>query len=545
MFRFVCCLMLLVASGSNALADVKLHGLFTDHMVLQQKTVVPIWGKADPGEKINVLIQKDGASLQQATATAGDDGKWMVKLNDLPAGGPYVISITGKNTIKLEDVLVGEVWICSGQSNMEWPVSQSKDAKETAAQAANKNLRMFRHKKVTSGKPLEHVQMDRDWNQWRVATPETVPGFSAVGYFFGAALQKARNVPVGIIQTAWGGTPAEAWTTTEFLEKTPELAHYSTNIKKQVEYFETNVDEIMKQHQEKVKQFQIKQKEYKEKLKEYEQAADTSKMEKPKAPTGPGRTPQHPDLSPNSPSRLYNAMIQPLVPYAIKGAIWYQGESNAGRAYEYRTLFPAMIQSWRSAWNSEFPFLFVQLAPFRKIVDQPQESDWAELREAQLLTSRKLAGTAQAVITDTTDAATDQTDIHPKNKAPVGQRLALAALQKVYGESVVGSGPVYEKYSVDGDKIKLSFSSIGTGLECKGEKLTGFTIAGVDKQFYNADARIEGDTVVVSSPAVKEPVAVRFGWCDYPVVNLFNKEGIPASPFRTDDWRGKTWPKEK
>lgn len=511
--------------SSPAYADVKLHGLFTDHMVLQQKTTVPVWGKADPDEKVTVTIQG-----KSATATAGADGKWMAKLSNLEPGGPFEMVVEGKNKVKLDDVLVGEVWIASGQSNMEWTVSNSLNAKETIAGAANDQLRLFQHRKATAGKPSDGVVTDKPWAQWRVASPQSVPGFSAVGYFFGLEIQKARKVPVGIIHSSWGGTPAEAWTSIEFLEKTPELVHYVDNIKKQVANYETNKEQMMKNYQEQYEK--------------YKEAVAKAKEENKKAPQAP-RQQQHPDQIPNSPARLYNAMISPLVPYAIKGAIWYQGESNAGRAYEYRTLFPTMIQSWRAAWNSEFPFLFVQLAPFMNISDQPQESNWAELREAQLLTSLKLADTAQAVITDTTNPDTDQKDIHPKNKAPVGQRLAIAALQKVYGENIVGSGPVYDKCKVEGDKVILNFTSIGSGLVCKGDKLTGFTIAGADKKFYNAEARIDGDKIVVNSDAVKEPVAVRFGWSDYPVVNLFNKEGVPASPFRTDDWPGKTWPKVK
>jgi sialate O-acetylesterase len=347
-----------------------------------------------------------------------------------------------------------------------------------------------------------------------------------VGYHFGKALQSARKVPVGLIQTAWGGTRAEAWTSKEFLEKTPEIAYCLPEFEKQLQSYPKRKEE------------------YPQRLKQYEEALAKSKEAKTKAPARPP-APQDPDKQPNSPCRLYNAMIAPLVPFAIKGAIWYQGESNAGKAYEYRTLFPTMIQSWRAAWGYDFPFLCVQLAPFRKISDQPQESDWAELREAQFLTSRKLAHAGQVVITDTTNAEKDQTDIHPKNKAPVGERLALAARQKVYGENIVGSGPIYESVKFSGDKAVISFTSIGSGLLARGEKLVGFTIAGADKKFVNADAVVHGDTVVVSSPEVRQPVAVRFGWADYPVVNLFNKEGLPATPFRTDEWPGKTVPKVK
>jgi sialate O-acetylesterase len=505
---------------SVAYADVKLHPLFTSHMVLQQKTTLPVWGQAEPGEKVTVQFQG-----QTHSATADEHGKWSIKLTSLEPGGPFEMKVEGKNKLTLDDVLVGEVWICSGQSNMEWQVRQSKDPKEAIEKSANSQLRLFQLKKATSNKPLSDPPLGDAWKQWRVASPESVPSFSAVGYFFGLSLQKARNVPVGMIHTSWGGTPAEAWTSESFLEKTPEVAHYVNNIKKQIE----NFPETMRK--------------YEEAKKKYDENAIKLRAENKKVPVAP-RKPNHPDSSQNTASRLYNAMIHPLVPYAVKWAIWYQGESNAGRAYEYRTLFPTMIQSWRAAWGYEFPFFFVQLAPFKDIAANPKESDWAELREAQLLTSLKLAHTGQAVITDTTDEKTDQKDIHPKNKAPVGERLALAVRQKVYGEPIVGTGPLFEKLSISGDKATLSFTSIGGGLVCKGEKLTGFSIAGSDKKFHAAEAKIEGDKVVVTCEAVKEPVAVRFGWADYPVVNLFNKEGVPASPFRTDEWPGVTWPKK-
>ena len=506
-------------------ADVTLHGLFTDHMVLQQKTAVPVWGKAEPEEKVTVTIQGKSAST-----TAGPDGKWRVKLPELTAGGPYEMVIDGKNRITLSDVLVGEVWICSGQSNMQWTVSQSKDPKETIAAASNSQLRLFQHRQVTSATPLDDVQTTEAWKKWRVCSPESVPGFSAVAYHFGQSLQKSLEVPVGLIHTSWGGTPAEAWTTSEFLEKTPELAHYMQTLNKNLEIWETQREEIEQQ--------------YELSRKKHEEQAAQLRVENKKVPNPP-RRPVHPNNNPNSPARLYNAMIHPLVPYAFRGAIWYQGESNAGRAYEYRTLFPAMIQSWRNAWGTEFPFYFVQLAPWKKIADKPQPSDWAELREAQFLTSQKLANTDQVVITDTTDPKTDQADIHPKNKQPVGERLALVARAKTYGQPVVCQGPIYSKVEFEGDKAILHFTSIGTGLVCQGSELTGFTLAGEDKVFYPAQASIVGDTVVVTCDAVKQPVAVRFGWADYPVVNFFNKEGLPATPFRTDDWPGITWPKKQ
>jgi len=313
---------------------------------------------------------------------------------------------------------------------------------------------------------------------WFECGPETVGGFSGVAYFFGRDLQKALDVPIGLIHTSWGGTVAEAWTPKSALEADPKLKGLiPTDIK---------IDD-----------------------------------NKPNANQG---------------TVLYNGMIAPLIPYGIKGAIWYQGESNAGRAEQYETLFPTMIKSWRKDWNQgEFPFFFVQLAPFMKIEKDPTDTAWARLREAQRLTL-KLDKTGMAVITD----VGDEKDIHPKQKEPVGARLALAARAIAYGEKIEYSGPTYDSMKVADGKAILSFKHLGGGLVAKGDALTGFTIAGDDKVFYNAEAMIQGDTIVVSSSQVAKPVAVRFGWANYPVVNLWNKEGLPASPFRTDDWAVET-----
>ncbi len=455
-------------------ADVKTNALFSEGMVLQQGKEVPVWGTAEDGERVTVSVDaKEGKSSAQTTAQGG---KWMVRLPSMKAGGPYVMTVTGKNTLTLKNVLVGEVWVCSGQSNMEWSVNASANAKETIANSANPMIRLFTVPRTPSATPLTNVA-----SSWEVCGPTTVGRFSAVGYAFGRDLQKNLNVPVGLIHTSWGGTAAEPWTTREALAASPEFKGL------------------------------------------------VAKLD-PSAKAGAG-----------TPTALYNGMIAPLQPYAIQGAIWYQGESNAGRAYAYRTLFPLMIQSWRASWKQgDFPFLFVQLAPFRAISKEPQESDWAELREAQLLTALKLKNTAMAVITD----LGDEKDIHPKQKAPVGERLALAARALAYGEKVVYSGPVYDSMKVDGNKAVLSFKHVGGGLVAKGDKLTGFTICGADHKWVNADAVIQDDKVVVSSPTVAKPVAVRYGWANYPVVNLFNKEGLPASPFRTDDFAMLTAPKK-
>jgi sialate O-acetylesterase len=338
-----------------------------------------------------------------------------------------------------------------------------------------------------------------------------------VAYFFGRYLHKELNVPVGLIHTSWGGTPAEAWTRREVLEANPDCAP------------------ILKRYDDAVAKYPQAMKEYEQKLAEWKEAAQKAKAESTNPPRRPGEPfgPGHP----HSPAGLYNAMIAPLIPYGIAGAIWYQGESNAGRAYQYRTLFPDMIKNWRNDWGvGKFPFLFVQLANFMKTKPEPDESAWAELREAQTMTLA-LPNTGMAVIIDIGDAD----DIHPKNKQDVGKRLALWALANTYGKKLVYSGPIYKSMKVDGNSIVLSFDHVGGGLVAKGgEELEGFAIAGSDKKFVWADARINGDTVIVSSDKVSEPVAVRYAWADNPVCNLYNKEELPASPFRTDEWPGVT-----
>ncbi|UCF14994.1 MAG: hypothetical protein JSW59_16420, partial [Phycisphaerales bacterium] len=352
---------------------------------------------------------------------------------------------------------------------------------------------------------------------WSLCSPESVPGFSAVGYFFGRELHKELNVPIGLVHTSWGGTPAEAWTRREVLE-----AH---------DQFEP----ILARQADIIARYPQAYREYEQKLEEWNKAAEKAKADGEKPPRKPG-APRGPD-HPHSPAGLYNGMISPLVPYGIQGAIWYQGESNAGRAYQYRRLFPAMIKNWRKDWRQgNFPFLFVQLANFRATKEEPDESNWAELREAQSMTL-SLPNTGMATIIDIGDA----NDIHPRNKQDVGKRLALWALAETYKKNLVYSGPIYESMKVESGKIRLSFDHVGSGLVARGgEALTGFAIAGADRKFVWADARIDGNTVVVGSDDVDKPVAVRYAWADNPVCNLYNKENLPASPFRTDDWPGVT-----
>jgi sialate O-acetylesterase len=472
---------LVCLSGQAARADVKAHALFTDGMVLQHQEDaskgVPVWGTGDAGEDVKVELAETGKG-STAVGKVDKDGKWMVKLPTPKAGGPFTMTIKGKNELTIKDVYVGEVWICSGQSNMEWPLSATTNAKEVIENSKNPKIRLFTVVHKISAEPVTEVS-----GKWSECNPDTVKSFSAVGYYFGRDLAKALGKPIGLINSSWGGTVAEAWTTKAALE-----------------------------------------------------ADDDLKGLLPKGEIDPKK--------PNQGTVLFNGMIAPLAPYGIKGAIWYQGESNAGRAHQYRTLFPTMIKSWRTTWKQDdFPFLFVQLAPFdpnKEKKDGTEESNWAELREAQLFTSLKLKNTAMAVITDVGEAK----DIHPKMKEPVGARLALAARALAYGEKVVYQGPTFDTMAVEGNKIVLNFKHVGKGLECKGESLQGFTIAGEDKKFYLAKAELKGDQIVVTCDKVAKPIAVRYGWADCPVVNLWSKDGLPATPFRTDDFPIQSGPKK-
>ena len=497
--------------NSKSIADVRLHGLFGDHMVLQQKTTVPIWGTADAGEQVTVRLQN-----QQATATADAQGNWRVSLENLSAGGPFEMTVEGRNRLTLNDVLVGEVWLASGQSNMAFTMSRSAKPEKNIAAADHSRLRLITVARKATDEPQSDLQAD-----WKVCTPETVANFSAVAYYFGRHLLEHLDVPVGLISSNVGGTPAEAWTAQESLTAEPELRA------------------ILERQEKAIDDFPAAQKRHEAALEQWKQQAEKAKAEGGNPPAKP-RAPVNPRTNMRRPSALYNAMIHPLVPLAIEGAIWYQGESNASRAYEYRTLFPTMIRNWREVWGrGDFPFLFVQLAPFRKIVSEPVESDWAELREAQLLTTRTVSNTAMAVITD----VGAENEIHPKQKEPVGTRLALAARALAYGEDVEYSGPAYAGMQVSGNRAVLSFDHSASGLLAKGDKLSGFTIAGEDHRFVNAEARIEGDRVVVRSPQVEKPAAVRYGWANYPTGNLWTHAGLPASPFRSDDFPLTTQPK--
>ena len=497
----IVCSITLIATP-RAEADVALAWIFTDHAVLQRDVEIPVWGTAADGEEVTVTLG------DQTAVTVASGGKWNIKLRPLPAGGPHVLKVTGKNAITVSDILIGEVWVCSGQSNMQWRLKDTIEAESAIAAATDEQLRLLTVPRIAKDEP----QTSAD-GKWEVTAPATVPEFSAVAYYFGKHLRETLKVPVGLVNTSFGGTPSEAWTSREKLASVPA--------------FQTGILDV---HKQAIEAYPMLLAQYKEELGKWQAEADRLKAEGKPAPQ-PLRGPVDPTTNPQRPTGLFNAMIAPIIPYAIRGAIWYQGESNAERAQQYATLFPAMIQDWRERWGQgDFPFLFVQLAPFTRIVKEPGDSNWAELREAQRLTTTKLPQTGMAVITD----VGEELDIHPRRKREVGDRLAIAARKLAYGENIVHSGPTFKELKIDGNKAVLSFDNIGTGLVAKDGPLTGFTIAGEDGKFHIATADIAGDTVVVVAPEVEKPVAVRFGWANFPVVNFWNKEGLPASPFRTD-----------
>jgi sialate O-acetylesterase len=474
---------LMVAAGAlpnAALAEVKLPAIFGNNMVLQRNMRAPIWGTADAGETVSITI-----GPRKVVVRADATGAWQAKIGPFPAGGPHTITVAGAtSTATLTNVMVGEVWVASGQSNMEWPLTASRNAEYEIKNSAQPRIRLFSLAKAVKSEPTRGME-----GAWAECGPETVARFSAVAYFFGRALHRRLQIPIGLIQTAWGGTPAESWTARKWLESHEDLTPMLNRIPP---------------------------------------PGQTTKADDPSKPAWDAWTP----------TGLYNGMIAPIVPYGIAGAIWYQGESNAGRAYQYRTLFPAMIRCWREAWGQgDFPFIWVQLANFMKRQPEPAESSWAELREAQSMTL-SLPNTGQALAIDIGEAD----DIHPRNKQDVGIRLCLNAQRIWYGDKdTVASGPTFKSMAVNGSKAVLTFTNIGGGLLARdGLPLSGFAVAGSDRKFRWAQAQIVGSTVVVTSPDVENPIAVRYAWADNPNCTLYNAAGLPAGPFRTDNWPGAT-----
>jgi sialate O-acetylesterase len=623
-------------AGAEAL---RLAHIFSDGMVLQRDQPVRIWGRAEPGARVAVAI----GNLTVPTV-AGADGRWETLLPPFEAGGPRTLTVESGATVTVSDVLFGDVWLASGQSNMEWTLGAGvNDGAREIAEADYPGIRFFTVPNVVSPRP----KTDLDAGRWRACSPQTAPEMSAVAYFFARHLHREKGVPIGIVDSTWGGTPAEAWTSAEMNLTLPHYRERMQEILQADRDWEEIFEENEARREAKQKQIQdldqamsygVHRPDYDDSswktvrlpnpdqpLTDFVWLRRTVRLESPKTtgyelrlgtfadvdavfvggtevyhrsgnaqvrevslPDGalqtgdnviairalngwsnqvrvgqPGRmTLRHTSGGPvidlegewrysttveppmpevvrysHTPSFLYNGMIAPIAGYTLKGAIWYQGESNAGEAHAYRILFPTMIQDWRVRWRQgNWPFLFVQLANWRKRKPQPAASDWAELREAQLLTLA-LPDTAMAVTVDIGEAD----DIHPRNKQDVGRRLALAARKLAYGEDLVYSGPLYRSMEIRGREVVLSFDSLGSGLATRdGEELRGFAVAGKDRQFAWAEARIEGNRIVVRSDLVSDPVAVRYAWADNPDCNLVNREGLPASPFRTDTWPGIT-----
>jgi sialate O-acetylesterase len=495
-----------------ALADVKLPAMFSDHAVLQREMPVPVWGWADPGEEVTVSI-----AGQTKKATADDKGKWSVKFDPLSVGEPLTLVVEGKNRLERKDILVGEVWVCSGQSNMEWTVANATNPDLELSAANHPNIRVITITGLGSQTPVEDCN-----GQWEPATADSIKDFSAVGYFFGRELQDHIGVPIGLIDNSWGGSACDAWIRRDKFEGNSALEPVLERWKKS----EAEWDEAKAKA------------DYEEKLADWQKKADEAKEAGEPVPQGRPNF-NNPMTGNQRPANLYHARLGPVMPYAIRGVIWYQGESNAGRAYQYREMFPLMISSWREAWGQgDFPFYFVQLADFMAEKPEPGDSDWAELREAQTMTQDKLPNTGQAVIIDLGEGA----DIHPRNKLEVAKRLARWALGKNYGKEVVVESPRYDSMETKGDKIILKFKDVDGGLrKVDNRNLEGFAIAGEDRKWVWADAKVLGkNQVEVHSDKVPNPVAVRYAWADNPVCNLYSWAGLPATPFRTDDWPGNT-----
>jgi len=469
---------------TQAKTSLKLAGIFASNMVIQRNTDAAIWGVAKPKSKVSIQTSWSKSAVE---TTADAQGKWMTKIKTPKAGEGYAITVKNADeVVKLTNVLSGEVWICSGQSNMQWKLRGFgvQEFKEDVDKANYPNIRLCDVPQVISLETQDDLKA-----RWTVCNPRSVMSFSAVAYFFGSKLHQELNVPIGLISTNWGGSAIEGWISPEVLKK--QLPSYEEQTKNYPKW-------IAKTGVLYGKSLNIK------------------------SPKG---------LNQSSPSVLYNSMLKPLIPMSFRGVIWYQGESNVKRPKEYQTLFPAMIRDWRQRWGlGDFPFYYVQSAPFH-YKNEPIGAGY--LREAQTMALSE-PNTGMVVTMDIGDV----TNIHPKNKKPVGERLALLALARDYGKTdLVDSGPLYKGFKVEGDAIRLKFNHVGGGLIAKGSSdLTHFTIAGKDQKFVAAKAVIDGDDIIVSSDAVSKPVAVRFAWGSGDTPNLANKEGLPASSFRTDDW---------
>jgi sialate O-acetylesterase len=493
-----------LCAAASLHADVSLPNIFGDHMVLQRDQQNSVWGWADPDEKITVTI-----AGQSHTATADARGNWKVKLAAMKVGSPLTLTVNGKNSVAFSDVLVGEVWICSGQSNMGFNLGSTYDGDLEVMAANFPNIRLISVPQVGVQEPQKNFN-----GKWERCSPANAGGFSAVGFLFGRQLHQTLDIPIGLIDDAWGGSAAEAWIRRDVLESDKRYAELMGRWKKTEATYDHEKSDAA----------------WKVRVQKWEDGG--KKGNKPRAPRNP--------LTGNQrPANIYNGVLHPTIGYGIRGAIWYQGESNAGRSYQYRHLFPLMIQHWRDEWNQgDFPFYYVQLADFRNESADPQESAWAELREAQTMTMGKLKNTGEAVIIDVGEGR----DIHPRNKQTVAKRLARWALAKDYGVKIPFQSPTYKSMEIKDGKATLTFDHVGRGLYTFDvREPVGFAIAGADKKFVWAKGELVGaNKVELWSDEVKNPVAVRYGWADNPVLNLYSREGLPATPFRTDDWPGVT-----
>ena len=485
-----------------ARAEVTLPALFSDHLVLQRDVAVPVWGGADPGEQVTVR-----GFGQTKSTTAGADGRWRLTLDQLHAGAPTTLSVTGRNTITIDDVRVGEVWLCSGQSNMVMPVRNAHDGERETATADLPQLRVFTVESEAAAQPQRDCR-----GQWVVCSPQSAGRFAATAFFFGRELQRALGVPVGLVVSSLGSTPIESWIAEDVQRAAGPLQPYFPILEKLNR--ESVAPGVMARHERALAQWQ--------------QAVEKARADNLPLPKQPV-TPATRAAKKNDVGGLFNGKIAPLIPYAIRGAIWYQGENNSQleKAPFYQHQLPLLIQDWRARWGYEFPFAWVQLPGFNA-----PGRDWPMVREAMLKTLA-LPKTGMAVTID----VGEEDQIHPKNKQEVGRRLSLWALGTVYGHKVPAtSGPLPAGQEIRGREIGLRFTHADGGLRAKGGKLQGFVIAGDDRQWKPAQARIEGGQVVVSSPDVPSPAAARYAWENFPHCNLTNGAGLPATPFRTDAW---------
>lgn len=502
--------------STSLFAEVLPSTLFNEHMVLQREVEIPVWGTSWPKEGITVSINN-----QVVSTKADESGNWMVRLPKQKAGGPYVLEIAGDNIIEIKDVYIGDVWLCSGQSNMDMTVAKEDrywcGVTNEAEEVANANYSMIRNFDVDFT-PSNELKVN-PVGKWEICTPQTVGHWSAVAYFFAREIYQKQHIPIGLLTSAYGASTAETWISKEALESHPNLKPLLNTYAAKWEKFTADSVTTMTEYREKQKEFQ-----------DDKAAAGDVTAKKTRAPRNPD-----PQLDQHNPYVCYNGMIVPLIPFAIKGALWYQGESNGPSANQYREIMETLVADWRTRWGLEdFPFFYVQLANYGKEMTKPVQDDkMMIIREAQVQ-NLSIPNTGMAVAIE--NAGDQPTNIHPKNKQEIGRRLGLIARAKVYGEKVEYSGPMYKNYKVKGNSVQLFFDHVGKGLVAKDGKLTGFAICGEDKKWVWADAKIKGKTVIVSSTEISKPVAVRYCWGTNPPASLSNKNGLWTPNFRTDNF---------